>query len=482
MYGQANASKEVQAATAIVAGRIGQPIDNPKLFDELNNFIAKQKQRTSIGQQIGLASRDDAREYFRSLARKAASKVRVPDSKKSGVKFSGADDASSQSAISEGQAIRAGLDELSNALKELGVDLPAELDRVIEVGAQLSACAGAIALGASQGAAVGAAATSGACATGIGCIVTAAGAEIGTIVGVISAAWQCGLFDLAIEGLVFLVDTVGDFLTDIFDPKPDNFSWYIDVAGPALRPTGWTPSSDYDRRFFTSALGPLPPDARAQAEKAMTTRIAGSKLSGFTGVWLVRRTKELGGGAEEWARVSNILGVERGPQTKDTTLYDRLKEVIEKLPSSQRSLMKPLLVNALVGGGYNAVEAEEKVYGKNSKGIDQSRIELSVLRAMLSQLEPGDKEKQERKAIKQKLLSMGWKLSSAPRRKLGPIVGAAALAGASYALATPVPLAIGAGLYLLSRGVKSDHQKAIEEIRRGGDPFKEAWKRKQEKA
>jgi hypothetical protein len=148
----------------------------------------------------------------------------------------------------------------------------------------------------------------------VGCIITGAGVEIGTIVGVIVAAWQCGLFDLAIEGLVFLIDTVGEFLTDIFDPKPDNFSWYIDVAGPALRPTGWTPSSDYDRRFFSTALAGMPPAVKAEAEKAMTTRIAGSKLSGFTGVWLIRRTKELGGGAEEWARPQGLSEMLELPQ------------------------------------------------------------------------------------------------------------------------------------------------------------------------
>lgn len=443
--------KELKDALSAAAGRLGQPVEDPKLFDELTNFLAKQKQRDEISKQIGLPSRSDERAYFQNLARKSAASVKVPDAKRSGPKFGAVGDASSQAAGSEAELIKSGLDEIGKGLAELGVDLPGELDRVLEVGAQLSACAGAIALGASQGAAAGTAATAAACGTGIGCIVTGAGAEIGTIVGVISAAWQCGLFDLAIEGLVFLVDTMGEFLTDIFDPKPDNFSWYIDVAGPALRPTGWTPSSDYDRRFFSVALGPLPPAARAEAEKAMTTRIAGSKLSGFTGVWLIRRTRELGGGAEEWARVSNILGVERGPQKKDETLFENMKKAFESLPSAQRSLMKPILVNSLVAGGFNAVEAEEKVYGKKAKGIAQSRLELAVLRHMLDQLQPGQKELEERKAINRKLIGLGINPMEKKSSGLVTAAGAAALLGASYALASPIPALLGAGLYWFTR-------------------------------
>lgn len=443
--------KELKDAISAVAGRLGQPVEDPKLFDELTNFLAKQKQRAEISKQIGLPSRSDERAYFQNLARKSAASVKVPDAKRSGAKFGAVGDASSQAAGSEAELIKSGLDEIGKGLAELGVDLPAELDRVVEVGAQLSACAGAIAIGASQGAAAGTAATAGACATGIGCIITGAGAEIGTIVGVISAAWQCGLFDLAIEGLVFLVDTVGEFLADIFDPKPDNFSWYIDVAGPALRPTGWTPSSDYDRRFFSTALAGMPPAVKAEAEKAMTTRIAGSKLSGFTGVWLIRRTKELGGGAEEWARVSNILGVERGPQKKDETLFENMKKAFESLPSAQRSLMKPILVNSLVAGGFNAVEAEEKVYGKKAKGIAQSRLELAVLRHMLDALQPGEKELDERKAIARKLIGLGINPMEKKSSGLVTAAGAAALLGASYALASPVPALLGAGLYWLVR-------------------------------
>ncbi len=447
--------KELKDALSAVAGRLGQPVEDPKLFDELANFLAKQKQRAEISAQIGIPSRSDERAYFQNLARKSAASVKVPDAKRSDAKFGAVGDASSQAAGAAGEGLKAGFDELASGLKDLGIDLPGELDKVVEVGAQLAVCATAIAVGASQGAATGAAITSAPCvSTGVGCIITGAGVEIGTIVGVISAAWQCGLFDLAIEGLVFLVDTVGEFLTDVFDPKPDNFSWYIDVAGPALRPTGWTPSSDYDRRFFSTALAGMPPAVKAEAEKAMTTRIAGSKLSGFTGVWLIRRTKELGGGAEEWSRVSNILGVERGPQKKDTTLYERLKEVVDKLPSSQRSLMKPVLVNYLVAGGFNAVEAEEKVYGKKAKGIAQSRIELAVLRHMLDALQPGQKELEERKAINRKLIGLGINPLDKQGKKSSGLVtaaGAAALLGASYALASPIPALLGAGLYWFTR-------------------------------
>lgn len=58
---------------------------------------------------------------------------------------------------------------------------------------------------------------------------------------------------------------------------------------------------------------------------------------------------------------------------------------------------------------------------------------------------------------------------------IGPLVGLAALVGTSVLLATPIPLAIGAGLYLLGRNKKSDKQAAIDELKKGGDPFKGAW-------
>lgn len=479
--------KDIQDAVAAVAGKVGQPVDDPKLFGQLQDILAKMKARAELGRSIGLASRADTRSYYRKLARESALAVNVPNTKKAPIKFGAVGDASSQAAGAAGEGIKAAFDETADALRKAGIDLPAELDRVLEVGAQLSVCATAIAAGASQGAAVGAAVTSAPCvSTGIGCVITGAGVEIGTIVGVVVAAWQCGLFDLAIEGLVFLVDTMGDFLADIFDPAPDNFSWYVDVGGPTLRPTGWSPSSEYDRRFFGAALGPLPPAARAQAEKALTTRIAGSKLNGYLGVWLVRRTRELGGGAEEWARVSDILGVERGPQKKDATLYDQLAAAIEKLDAQSRALMKPVLVGALIAGGFNGLEAQEKVYGKKPKSAAQvqARIELAVLREMLAALEPGPKERDERKAINRKLLELGVRLPTGRKSQLGPLVGAVALLGASFALASPIPLAIGAGAYLLSKRKKPaaspekmTRDEAVAQIKASGeDPFKAAWK------
>jgi hypothetical protein len=457
--------KELKDAVSAIGGRLGQPVDDSKLFDELASFIAKQKKRGQIGAQIGLASRADARTYFQKLVRESALGTRVTSPKKPTLKFSGESDGGSESEMSEVLEAKVSVDEASSLLKSLGIDLPAEVDKAIEIAGTVVECAVAISEGAASGAATGALVTAGACASGIGCIATAAGTAIGTVIGVIAAAWDCGLIDLVIEGIVFLIDTVGEFLTEIFDPKPENFSWYIDVAGPALRPTGWTPSSDYDRRFFTSSLANMPPAVRAEAEKAMTTRIAGSKLSGFTGVWLIRRTRELGGGAEEWARVSNILGVERGPQKKDATLFENVKKAIEKLPSDQRSLMKPVLVNSLVAGGFNAVEAEEKVYGKKAKGIAQSRLELTVLRYMLDGLQPGTKELEERKAVARKLISLGVRPPMVPKAtsNAGKIVGAAALLGASYALASPVPALLGAGLYwLVKRSPKTESAPVVK--------------------
>jgi hypothetical protein len=61
------------------------------------------------------------------------------------------------------------------------------------------------------------------------------------------------------------------------------------------------------------------------------------------------------------------------------------------------------------------------------------------------------------------------------RSSVGPLVGLAAIVGTSFLLASPIPLAIGAGLYLVSRSKKSEKEKAVEQIKKDGDPFKGAW-------
>jgi hypothetical protein len=105
----------------------------------------------------------------------------------------------------------------------------------------------------------------------------------------------------------------------------------------------------------------------------------------------------------------------------------------------------------LVAGGFNAVEAEEKVYGKKAKGIGQSRAELVILRAMLDQLQPGQKELEERKAIARKLIGLGINPLEKKSGGLVTAAGAAALLGASYALASPIPALLGAGLYWFTK-------------------------------
>jgi hypothetical protein len=321
--------------------------------------------------------------------------------------------------------------------------------------------------------------------TGIGCIVTAAGAEIGTVVGVISAAWQCGLFDLVAEGLVFVVEKIGEMVTEIFDPTPENFLYYVDVGGPALRPNGWTPSSRYDEMMIDSSLRGMPESAREQVKKSLLVRITGSKVNGLLGLWLIRRTKELGGGAEEWARVSKILGVDRGPQKRNTQAFDALEKALESTDAPVRNLMKPALVSTLIAGGFNSVEAQEKVYGKKAKGLDQSRVELGVLRAMLTQLEPGKREMDEQ----EKLKGGAQYFSAGARKKFGgkggvpPFVGVLAVLGASYILSSPVPAIIGAGAYFLTRKKKEaappkmTREEAVAEIKASGkDPFKGAFR------
>lgn len=482
-----NSSTAIKDALAIASGKVGKPVEDAsgKLFEDVARVIAKAQERAVVGERLGLPSRQAERSYFIDLAKKSAGAVKLPSSKRGEVTFSGAGDASSQTAAAAAEGLKEGIGEAVEGLRELGIDLPDELSKVVEVGTQLAACAAAIGLGASQGAAIGAATTSGACATGIGCVVTAAGAEIGTIVGVLSAAWQCGLFDLAIEGVVFVVEKIGELVTEIFDPKPENFLYYFDVGGPALRPNGWTPSSRYDEMMIDSMLRGMPDSAREQVKKSLLVRISGSKVNGLLGLWLIRRTKELGGGAEEWARVSKILGVNRGPQKRDPQNYDALSKALENADSSVRNLMKPALVGALVAGGFNSVEAQEKVYGTKAKGLAQARIELGVLRAMLTQLEPGKREMDEQ----EKLKSGARYFDASARKKFGgkggvpPFVGVLAVLGASYVLSSPVPAILGAGAYFLTRKKKQAEpekmtkEEAVAEIRASGkDPFKGAFK------
>lgn len=478
MYGAAvNNVAAIKDALAIAGGKVGRPVEDPtgKLSGDLSRVVAKAMERAAVGRRLGLPTREAEKTYFADLVKKSAASVKLPDSKRGRVAFAGAGDASSESAISEGQAIKAGLDEIEKGLQKLGIDLPSELSKVVEVTGQLAACAGAIGIGASQGAAAGAAITSGACLTGIGCIVTAAGAEIGTVVGVISAAWQCGLFDLVAEGLVFVVEKIGEMVTEIFDPTPENFLYYVDVGGPALRPNGWTPSSRYDEMMIDSSLRGMPESAREQVKKSLLVRITGSKVNGLLGLWLIRRTKELGGGAEEWARVSKILGVDRGPQKRDTQAFDALEKALESTDAPVRNLMKPALVSTLIAGGFNSVEAQEKVYGKKAKKLDQSRVELGVLRAMLTQLEPGKREMDEQSKLK----SGATYFSASARTKFGtrkatisPVVGVLAVLGATYLLSSPVPAILGIGLYAVTRKKTGDitADEPLEQVKQAA-PF-----------
>ena len=213
--------KEFKDALAIAGGKVGQPVEDTA--GDLSRFIAKAMERAAVGERLGLPTRKAQKDFFIDLAKKSAASVQLTNSKRGRVAFAGASDDGFESAISEGQKIKGGIDEVQKGLKELGIDLPAELDKVVDVGAQLADCAVAIAEGAAKGGATGAAITAGACATGIGCIATAAGTQIGTVIGVISAAWQCGLFDLLAEGLVFVFEKIGELFTAIFDPDPENF-------------------------------------------------------------------------------------------------------------------------------------------------------------------------------------------------------------------------------------------------------------------
>ena len=61
-------------------------------------------------------------------------------------------------------------------------------------------------------------------------IGSAVGAIIGSIGGAIVAAWECGALSWLREGL----EAIGEWLIEVFDPKPEEFQVYYDVAGPAI--------------------------------------------------------------------------------------------------------------------------------------------------------------------------------------------------------------------------------------------------------
>jgi hypothetical protein len=276
----------------------------------------------------------------------------------------------------------------------------------------------------------------------------------------------------------------------------------------------------------------------AQARKLWGNRLKGTKINSCERQWLQRRISELGGGDVAWKLMHEICGDSvfgiLTPPDKSREQYDATVAEFEgkfgaKKGSQQWNMLAPtfntVLLKALVGGGYSKPEALKFLKIEDKDGL--AGAQHAGLLALLGKYIPTEREKRERTE-----LAKGFSTSAAGRASvslltakefdllppqtllqfeankkqgkvldpkfiddviqnrdyadsilramkktggIGPLVGLAAIVGTSVLLATPIPLAIGAGLYLLGRSKKSDKQAAIDELKKGGDPFKGAW-------
>lgn len=386
---------------------IGQLDNDPKAIQFLTKHAAQQKQRSEVLAKLGVYRPEVVREKLNALIQQVGQAV--PGGARprfaGAMAFAGAAEdigSATDLLVEGGNAIAEG----ARKLQELGVPLPEEAIEAVDTAAKLTECALKIGAGAASGAAtgiqIGGSISAGLSGLDLG-ITAAAVTEVAAIAGAIIAAIECGLFTMIWD---FFGDAV-DFIAELFNPTPPNFQLYFDVAGPALRPTNWTPNDKYDLEKLLGTMG-LTGEGRAailglpttqQKRKELLTRLPGSRVSTLQRFWLLRRIRELGGGSEEYALLSRVTGVKSPKTGKSTALYDKLVAAIEQGSPQMKNLMKPVLVNWLIAGGFNRVEAETKVYGKTSKGLVKARLELGTLRALLASFLPTKREIDERIAI-----------------------------------------------------------------------------------
>lgn len=388
----------------MATSNIGQLDTDPRAIQFLAKHAAQQKQRSEVLAKLGAYRPEVVREQLTALIQQVGQAV--PGGAR--LRFAGAMAfAGVAEDIGEGTDLLveggAAITEAAKKLRELGVPLPEEALDVIDTGAKLAECAAKMGSGAASGAGIGikVGGTISALLGGLDLGITAGVVTtVAAIAGTIIAAIECGLFAMIWD---FFGDVV-DYLVELFDPTPPNFQLYVDVAGPALRPTNWTLNDQYDLNKLLGVAG-LNGEARAamlsipatqQKRKELMTRLPGSRISTLQRFWLLRRMRELGGGSEEYALLGRVTGVKMPKPSKSTAGYDKVLVALDKQAPQVKNLMKAVLVNSLIGGGYNRVEAETKVYGKTSKGLGKARAELSFLRALLTSFLPTKREIDER--------------------------------------------------------------------------------------
>ena len=128
---------------------------------------------------------------------------------------------------------------------------------------------------------------------------------------------------------------------------------------------------------------------KQQALDFLRAKLPGTKVSSIEARWLLRRTKELGGGAEEYALLNRAVGNENMPVVRTRVFYDRINESWKDVAKELQYLKKPLLFEALRNGGFTAAEARKEVY--RAKRV-QDVGELAYLRDLLKSYQPGEAE------------------------------------------------------------------------------------------
>jgi hypothetical protein len=229
-------------------------------------------------------------------------------------------------------------------------------------------CAAAAAGGALTGAGAGAGIGS-AIAPGLGTLI---GAGIGALAGALSSSAGAGCF--AEEQIDWRAEA-----KRVWAEAP--YYRRVDVAGAALRKgESWT-------------MGP-----NAAEQRLMRFPIGQRGLKIGTYLFLLRRARELGGGAAEMRRIVSLVAPVPAvtPSTKDddrlrtSKQYQDAMKVADQLGNNDagkrlRNTLKNARIGALMQGGFDRVEAERRVLGK---AFDDSFIELTSLRKLISDAEP----------------------------------------------------------------------------------------------
>lgn len=228
-------------------------------------------------------------------------------------------------------------------------------------------CAAAAAKGSISGAMSGAAAGA-AFIPPFGALI---GAGVGALAGGLAAGAEGGCFDSTVD---WRAESRRAWAEAPFFHR-------VDVAGAALRKgEGWT-------------MGP-----NAAEQRLMKFPVGKKGLTIGKFLFLMRRARELGGGAAELRRIVELVApapavtpsAKQEQALRDSKAYKDALASAEKLGQTDagkllRNQLKNMRIGALMRGGFDRVEAERRVLGK---AFGSSEIELTFLRKLISDAEP----------------------------------------------------------------------------------------------